>query len=81
MGALSFNNHFNSFMGAWGFAQGSAYETDIWHPLARLVSTAKYDDFHERSPLFNSNGGPLFRSGHDLQHYLCVSAKEVKASA
>src|SRR5690606_12449076 len=39
-GASSWNIHLSSLSGAWGLAHGSAYETEIWPPLARLVSWA-----------------------------------------
>ncbi|CFN63889.1 Uncharacterised protein [Bordetella pertussis] len=39
-GASSWNIHFSSLNGACGLAQGSAYDTDICAPLARLVSCA-----------------------------------------
>ncbi|MCY1521760.1 hypothetical protein D9M68_565860 [compost metagenome] len=39
-GALSWNIHLSSLRGACGLAQGSAYDTEIWAPLAKLVSCA-----------------------------------------
>src|SRR5690606_24056895 len=36
----SLNSQRASFKGACGFAQGSEYDTEIWQPLARLVSCA-----------------------------------------
>ena len=33
-------SHFSTFSGAAGLAQGSACETEIWPPLAKLVSAA-----------------------------------------
>jgi hypothetical protein len=39
-GASSFPSHCSTFSGALGLAQGSAWLTEIWPPLAKLVSAA-----------------------------------------
>ena len=39
-GASLSNSHFKIFSGASGLAQGSAWLTEIWPPLAKLVSSA-----------------------------------------
>jgi hypothetical protein len=39
-GASSWPSHFSTFSGALGLAQGSACDTEICPPLAKLVSAA-----------------------------------------